>query len=78
MFQVRADVPVEDAPSSGLAAIHLGRLWRSGATRPGREAFVKNAQDMTVNLAYVGPVEFGKMMAADHDRYAKLVQGVKK
>jgi hypothetical protein len=33
---------------------------------------------MTVNLAYVGPVEFGKMMAADHDRYAKLVQEIKK
>jgi hypothetical protein len=33
---------------------------------------------MTVNLAYMGPVEFGKVMAADHDRYAKLVQEIKK
>jgi hypothetical protein len=29
-------------------------------------------------MAYVGPAEFGKMMAADHDRYAKLVQEIKK
>jgi len=41
-------------------------------------AFVKSATDMTVKLAYSGPVEFGKMMAADHERYAKLVPEIKK
>ncbi len=41
-------------------------------------AFVKNATDMTVQLAYVGPAEFGKLMAQDHERYAKLVEEIKK
>jgi len=41
-------------------------------------AFVKNAADMSVLLAYVGPADFGKMMAADHERYAKLVAEIKK
>lgn len=40
--------------------------------------FVKNAADMTVHLAYVGPAEFGKLMAQDHERYSKLVQEIKK
>jgi len=41
-------------------------------------AFVKSATDMTVHLAYLGPAEFGKLMAQDHERYAKLVQDIKK
>mgnify|MGYP001602096154 FL=1 len=41
-------------------------------------AFVKNAADMSVALAYIGPAEFGKLMAADHERYAKLVAEIKK
>jgi tripartite-type tricarboxylate transporter receptor subunit TctC len=41
-------------------------------------AFMKNAADMSVALAYVGPGEFGKLMAADHERYAKLVAEIKK
>jgi tripartite-type tricarboxylate transporter receptor subunit TctC len=41
-------------------------------------AFVKNAADMTVQLAYWGPAEFGKVMAQDHERYAKLVEEIKK
>lgn len=41
-------------------------------------AFIKNAADMSVALAYIGPVEFGKLMAADHERYGKLVAEIKK
>jgi tripartite-type tricarboxylate transporter receptor subunit TctC len=41
-------------------------------------AFVKNAADMTVQLAYWGPAEFGRVMAQDHERYAKLVEEIKK
>lgn len=41
-------------------------------------AFVKNATDMTVNLAYSGPAAFAQMMADDHERYAKLVPEIKK
>jgi len=42
------------------------------------QAFVKNATDMSVALAYLGPTEFGKLMAADDQRYAKLVAEIKK
>ncbi len=41
-------------------------------------AFVKNAADMSVQLAYVGSADFAKLMAADHERYAKLVAEIKK
>ena len=41
-------------------------------------AFVKNATDMTVQLAYLGSAAFGDLMAQDHERYAKLVQEIKK
>jgi tripartite-type tricarboxylate transporter receptor subunit TctC len=40
--------------------------------------FVKNAADMSVALAYLGPADFAKLMAADHERYAKLVAEIKK
>jgi tripartite-type tricarboxylate transporter receptor subunit TctC len=40
--------------------------------------FVKTATEMTVNLTYIGPAEFGTLMAQDHERYGKLVQEIKK
>ena len=41
-------------------------------------AFVKNAKDMAVNLEYLSPADFGKLMAEDDEFYAKLVKDVKK
>jgi hypothetical protein len=41
-------------------------------------AFVRNAADMSVTLAYVGPADFGKLMAADHERFGKLVAEIRK
>ncbi len=41
-------------------------------------AFVKNAKDMVVNLSYLGPEAFGKLMARDDEFYAKLVKEIKK
>lgn len=41
-------------------------------------AFAKSAADMSVALAYVGTDDFGKLMASDHERYAKLVADVRK
>ena len=38
----------------------------------------KNAKDMAVNLSYLGPQDFGKLMAHDHDFYGKLVKEIKK
>ncbi len=40
--------------------------------------FLKNAKDMAVNLHYLGPEDFGKLMAADHEFYGKLVKEIKK
>jgi tripartite-type tricarboxylate transporter receptor subunit TctC len=40
--------------------------------------FLKNAKDMAVNLHYLGPEAFGKLMAADHEFYGKLVKEIKK
>jgi hypothetical protein len=33
---------------------------------------------MVVNLSYLGPEDFGKLMAADHEFYGKLVKEIKK
>ncbi len=41
-------------------------------------AFRKNAKDMVVNLSYLGPEAFGKLMARDDEFYAKLVKEIKK
>jgi tripartite-type tricarboxylate transporter receptor subunit TctC len=38
----------------------------------------KNAKDMAVNLRYLGPEAFGKLMASDHEFYGKLVKEIKK
>ncbi len=40
--------------------------------------FKKNAKDMAVNLSYLGPEDFGKLMAHDHEFYGKLVKEIKK
>lgn len=37
----------------------------------------KNAADMSVNLDYLGPEAFGKLIASDHEFYGKLVKDVK-
>lgn len=44
----------------------------------GDPVFKKNAHDMSVKLYYLGPEKFGKMMAADHKYYGKLVAEMKK
>jgi tripartite-type tricarboxylate transporter receptor subunit TctC len=40
--------------------------------------FQKNAKDMVVNLSYLGPEAFGKLMAHDHEFFGKLVKEIKK
>jgi tripartite-type tricarboxylate transporter receptor subunit TctC len=37
----------------------------------------KNAADMSVNLDYLGPEAFGKLIAGDHEFYGKLVKDIK-
>jgi len=41
-------------------------------------AFQKNAKDMAVNLSYLGPEAFGKLMAHNDEFYGKLVREIKK
>ena len=41
-------------------------------------ALIKNAKDMAVNLSYLGPEDFGKLMAHDHEFYGQLVKEIKK
>jgi tripartite-type tricarboxylate transporter receptor subunit TctC len=60
-------------PPEAIRALH--DAFRKGMQDP---AFVKNAADMSVTLTYVGPEEFGKLMAADHERFGKLVAEIKK
>ncbi len=62
-----------------LGTLHMPGSGKTGSGKQGMEdpAFVKNAEDMTVQLAYLGPAEFGKMMVQDDERYAKLVEEIK-
>jgi tripartite-type tricarboxylate transporter receptor subunit TctC len=40
--------------------------------------FQKNAKDMAVNLRYLGPEAFGKLMANDHEFFGDLIKAMKK
>ena len=53
----------------------LHDAFKKGMEDPG---FKKNAKDMAVNLEYLSPGDFGKLMAEDHEFYRETGQGVKK
>lgn len=40
--------------------------------------FKKNAADMSIELSYLGPEDFGKLIAKDHEFFGKLVPEIKK
>jgi tripartite-type tricarboxylate transporter receptor subunit TctC len=73
MGQWRGLAAPKGTPPEIVRALH--DAFKKGMEDP---AFMKNATDMSVALAYVGPAEFGKLMAADDQRYAKLVAEIKK
>ena len=73
MGQWRGLAAPKGTPPEVIRILH--DAFKKGMEDP---AFVKNATDMSVALAYIGPAEFGKLMAADHERYAKLVAEIKK
>jgi tripartite-type tricarboxylate transporter receptor subunit TctC len=73
MGQWRGVVAPKGTPPEVRRILH--DAFRKGMEDP---AFIKNAADMSVALAYLGPDEFGKLMAADHERYARLVAEIKK
>ncbi len=53
----------------------LHDAFKKGMDDPG---FKKNAKDMAVNLEYLSPADFGKLMAEDHESFGKLVKEIKK
>jgi tripartite-type tricarboxylate transporter receptor subunit TctC len=73
MGQWRGLAAPKGTPPEVVKVLH--DAFRKGMEDP---VFVKNAADMSVALAYVAPADFGKLMAADHERYAKLVAEIKK
>jgi tripartite-type tricarboxylate transporter receptor subunit TctC len=73
MGQWRGLAAPKGTPPAVISTLH--DAFKKGMEDP---AFVKNAADMSVALAYIGPAEFGKLMAADDERYAKLVAEIKK
>ena len=73
MSQWRGLAAPKGTPPEVIKVLH--DAFKKGMDDP---AFVKNAADMSVALAYLGPAEFGKLMAADDERYAKLVAEIKK
>jgi tripartite-type tricarboxylate transporter receptor subunit TctC len=73
MGQWRGLAAPKGTPPDVVKALH--DAFKQGMDDP---AFRKNAADMAVALAYVGSADFGKLMAADDQRYAKLVAEIKK
>jgi tripartite-type tricarboxylate transporter receptor subunit TctC len=73
MGQWRGLAAPKGTPPDVIKKLH--DAFKQGMEDP---TFVKNAADMSVTLAYLGPADFGKLMAADHERYAKLVEEIKK
>jgi tripartite-type tricarboxylate transporter receptor subunit TctC len=73
MGQWRGLAAPKGTPPEVIKALH--EAFRKAMDDP---AFRKNAADMSVALAYMGPAEFGKVMAADDQRYAKLVTEIRK
>ena len=53
----------------------LHDAFKQGMNDP---VFKKNAKDMAVNLSYLGPEAFGKLMAHNDEFYGKLVREIKK
>ena len=60
-------------PSDVIKKLHDG--FKQGMDDP---VLKKNAKDMAVNLRYLGPEAFGKLMADHHEFYGKLVKEIKK
>jgi len=73
MSQWRGLAAPKGTPPDVIALLH--DAFKRGMEDP---AFIKSATDMSVALSYLGSAEFGKLMAADHERYAKLVAEIKK
>ena len=73
MGQWRGLVAPKGTPPDVIKKLH--DAFKQGMDDP---VFKKNAKDMAINLSYLGPETFGKLMADEHEFYGKLVKEIKK
>jgi tripartite-type tricarboxylate transporter receptor subunit TctC len=73
MGQWRGFVASKGTPPDVIKKLH--DAFKQGMDDP---VFKKNAKDMAINLSYLGPEAFGKLMADEHEFYGKLVKEIKK
>jgi tripartite-type tricarboxylate transporter receptor subunit TctC len=73
MGQWRGLVASKGAPPDVIKKLH--DAFKKGMDDP---VFQKNAKDMAINLHYLGPEAFGKLMAHDHDFFGDLIKAMKK
>jgi tripartite-type tricarboxylate transporter receptor subunit TctC len=73
MGQWRGLAAPKGTPPDVIKKLH--DAFKKGMDDP---VFIKNAKDMVVNLSYLGPEAFGKLMAHDDEFYGKLVKEIKK
>src|SRR5512136_241657 len=73
MGQWRGLAAPKGTPPDVIKKLH--DAFKQGMDDP---VFKKNAKDMVVNLSYLGPEAFGKLMASDDEYYGKLVKEIKK
>jgi len=69
----RGLVAPKGTPADVIKKLH--DAFKQGMDDP---VFKKNAKDMAVNLSYLGPEAFGKLMAQDDEFFGKLVKEIKK
>lgn len=69
----RGLVAPKGTPPDAVKKLH--DAFKQGMDDP---VFKKNAKDMAVNLSYLGPEAFGKLLAHDHEFFGKLIKEMKK
>jgi tripartite-type tricarboxylate transporter receptor subunit TctC len=71
--QWRGLIAPKGTPPDVIKKLH--DAFKKGMDDP---AFQKNAKDMAVNLQYLGPEAFGKLMASEDELFGKLISEMKK
>jgi tripartite-type tricarboxylate transporter receptor subunit TctC len=69
----RGLVAPKGTPPDAVKKLH--EAFKQGMDDP---VFQKNAKDMAINLSYLGPEAFGKLMASDNEFFGKLIKEMKK
>jgi tripartite-type tricarboxylate transporter receptor subunit TctC len=72
MGQWRGLAAPKGTPAEAIEILHAA--FKQGMEDP---QFLKNAEDMSVNLHYMGPDDLSKRMVSDHEFYGNLVKEIK-